>query len=46
MAVKRRVTMKLCIRVAGRIVCKDAGYVADYEAGTVGPTSLTISYPT
>ena len=45
MAVKKRVVMKLCIRVAGRVTCKDGGYSADYESGTVGPTAVTISYP-
>jgi len=45
MAVKAEVTMKLCVRKAGVIKCKDGGYKATYEEKTVGPTDVTISYP-
>lgn len=40
-----KVTMKLCTRVAGTVRCKDGGFVAEYEKGTVGPTSVSVSYP-
>ena len=46
MAVKTTVTMKMCIRVAGIVKCKDGGYSATYEEATVGPTSVSLSYPT
>jgi len=46
MAVKTTVTMKLCIRKAGVIKCKEKGYYAEYEEATVGPTDVTLSYPT
>jgi len=46
MAVKTRVTMRMCIRVAGEIRCVDKGYYAEYEEGTVGPTTITLRYPT
>jgi len=46
MAVKTTVSMRMCIRVAGEIKCKDKGYYAEYEERTVGPTSVTLVYPT
>jgi len=46
MAVKTTVTMKMCIRVAGVVKCIDKGYYAEYEERTVGPTSVTLTYPT
>ena len=39
------VTMKLCTRVAGTVKCVDGGFKATYEKGTVGPTSVSVSYP-
>lgn len=40
-----KVVMKICTRVAGTVKCKDGGFVAEYEKGTVGPTSVSVSYP-
>lgn len=40
-----KVVMKICTRVAGVVKCKDGGFVAEYEKGTVGPTSVSVSYP-
>ena len=42
---KTVVTMKLCVRRAGKITCKDEGYKAEYDTATVGPTKLELSYP-
>ena len=41
----KTVTMKLCVRVAGAIKCRDGGFSATYESGTVGPTAVSITYP-
>jgi len=41
-----KVTMKLCVRVAGKVACKDGGFSATYEKGTVGPTDVDVTYPT
>ena len=41
------VSMKLCVRTpGGEIRCKDDGFKATYEKGTVGPKAVTISRPT
>lgn len=40
-----KVVMKICVRVAGVVKCKDGGFTAEYEKGTVGPTSVSVSYP-
>lgn len=39
------VKMKICTRVAGVVKCKDGGFEATYEKGTVGPTAVSVSYP-
>lgn len=41
----KEVRMKLCTRVAGRISCVADGFKATYEPGTVGPTAVSILYP-
>ena len=49
MAEKRTKTvrLKLCVKVPGKgIQCEEGGYEATYEEGTVGPTSVTLRYPT
>jgi len=42
---ERKVTMDLCIRVAGKVKCKTEGFKATYKKGTVGPTAVEITYP-
>jgi len=45
MAVKRKVEMDLCVRIAGKIECKPKGYKATYHAATVGPVAVSVEYP-
>jgi len=42
---KPPVIMRLCIRVAGNVKCRDEGYYARYETQTVGPVDVDIKYP-
>lgn len=41
----KRVTMKLCTRVAGVIKCEPEGFRATYAPGTIGPIEVSLRYP-
>jgi len=43
---ERKVTMDLCIRVAGKVKCKSDGFKATYKKGVVGPIDVSVEYPT
>jgi len=45
MAVRRKVSLKLCAKVGGEIKCKEGGLKMTFEKGTVGPIEMELKYP-